>query len=246
MKNFIKADFHRVFTKPLRYVMLVVFGLSLIGILIYQATQGYSDIAMTQFMIGGNPIYGMLVMLVYIFTIFGDDFKAKSLQAAIGMGVSRYQVVLGKFVSYCLVMIIDLVFFTAFHTILVALMGHLVTGPVFTEICVSLLSDLLQGIVGMAIAMMIAFISQLPTVASLVYIIMQLNIMGFAMGYLLAFKIVGRLNLPALYSTPAVSNFVNRLWLGIFDLKSFLVIIAYLAVGIGVSILVFTKRELEF
>lgn len=246
MKNFIKADFLRVFTKPLRYVILVIFTLNLIGILIYQAIKGYSDISMTNLMVGGNPIYGMLVMLVYIFTIFGDDFKAKNLQAAIGMGVSRYQVVLGKFITYCSIMIIDLVFFTVFHTVIVALMGHLVTGQVFAEICVNLLSELLKGILGMAIAMMIAFITQSPTVASLVYIIMQLNALGFIMEYLLAFKIVGKLHIATHYSTPAVNNFVNRLWLGIFDGGSFLVILAYLAVSIGVSILVFTKRELEF
>ncbi len=139
MKNFIKADFLRVFTKPLRYVMLVIFTINLIGILIYQSVNGYSDISMTNIMVGGNPIYGMLVMLVYIFTIFGDDFRAKNLQAAIGMGVSRYQVVLGKFVTYSTVMVIDLLFFTLLHTIIVTIMGQLVTGPVFTEICVTLI-----------------------------------------------------------------------------------------------------------
>lgn len=246
MKNFIKADFLRVFTKPLRYVMLVIFTINLIGILIYQSINGYSDISMTNVMVGGNPIYGMLVMLAYIFTIFGDDFRAKNLQAAIGMGVSRYQVVLGKFVTYSTVMIIDLLFFPLLHTIIVAIMGQLVTGPVFTEICVTLIYELIKGIVGMTIAMMIAFITQSPTLASLVYIIMQLNVLGFAMGYLLAFKPIGNLKIPSHYSTPAIQNFVSRLWLGIFDGGSFLVILAYLAVGIGVSILVFSKRELEF
>ncbi len=246
MKNFIKADLFRIFTKPLRCVMIGIFGIFLIGTVIYQHINGFTDISMTNFMVGGNPIYGMLVMLVYIFVIFGDDFKAKNLQAAIGMGVSRYKVVLGKFVTYVSIMIIDLIFFTFLHTVLVAITGHLVTGEVFVEICVSLIDELLNGIVGMSIAMMVAFITQLPTVAALVYIIMQVNLVGFAMRFLLAFKIVGKLKLNTHYSTPAVYNFVHRLALGIFDVGSFMVIVVYLVVGIGGAMLVFTKRELEF
>lgn len=57
---------------------------------------------------------------------------------------------------------------------------------------------------------------------------------------------MGNLKIPTHYSTPAVQNFVNRLWLGFFDMGSFLVIVAYLAVGLGMAILVFKKRELEF
>ncbi len=245
MKNFIKADLLRVFTKPLRYVVLCIFGISLTGTLIYQQVSGYTDISMTNLMVGGNPVYGILIMLVYIFTIFGDDFRARNLQAAIGMGISRYQVVLGKFVTYSIIMTIDVIFFTLFHTLLVAIMRHLVTGEVLIEICVGLADDLLQEILTMTIAMMIAFITQSATLASLVYILIYLNVVGFAMPYLMAFPLVKAFEIPTHYSTPAVSNFVHRLWLGFFDTGSFLVIVAYLAVGLVGAILAFKKRELE-
>lgn len=246
MKNFIKADLYRVFTKPLRYIMLCIFGIMMIGVLIYQNVSGYSDVSMTNLMVGDNPIYGVLVMLVYIFTIFGDDFRAKNLQAAIGMGVLRYQVVLGKFVTYSTIMAIDTLFFALLHTLIVAAMGHLASGEVLSEIVVGLACELLRGILAMTIAMMAAFITQSATVASLVYILMNLNVAGFIMPYLMAFTPVGNLKIPTHYSTPAVQNFVNRLWLGFFDMGSFLVIVAYLAVGLGMAILVFKKRELEF
>ncbi len=246
MKNFIKADLLRVFTKPIRYVMLCIFGILLLGILIYQNMSDYTDVFMTNLMVGGNPVYGIFIMLVYIFTIFGDDFRAKNLQAVIGMGVSRYQVVFGKFITYSTIMTIDVVFFTLLHTLIVAMMGHLVTGEVLVEIFLNLVNELVEGILAMTIAMLVAFLTQSATLASLVYIFMYLNVAGFIMQFLIAFSLVGKLKIPTHYSTPAVQNFINRLWLGFFDVGSFLVIVAYLAVGLGGSILIFTKRELEF
>ncbi len=246
MINFIKADLFRVFTKPLRYVMLCIFGISMAGILIYQSISGYTDVSLTSLMVGGNPVYGILVMLAYIFTIFGDDFRAKNLQAAIGMGVLRYQVVLGKFMTYSIIMFLDTIFFALIHTLIVGIMGHLVTGEVLIEIFVDLACELLKGILAMSIAMMAAFVSQSVTVASLVYTLMYINVLGLAMPYLLVFQVVGELKIPTHYSSVAVQNFVHRLWLGIFDTGSFIVIALYLAVGLGVSILVFSKRELEF
>ncbi len=246
MINFIKADLFRVFTKPLRYVMLCIFGISMAGILIYQSISGYTDVSLTSLMVGGNPVYGILVMLAYIFTIFGDDFRAKNLQAAIGMGVLRYQVVLGKFMTYSIIMFLDTIFFALIHTLIVGIMGHLVTGEVLIEIFVDLACELLKGILAMSIAMMAAFVSQSVTVASLVYTLMYMNVLGLAMPYLLVFQVVGELKIPTHYSSVAVQNFVHRLWLGIFDTGSFIVIALYLAVGLGVSILVFSKRELEF
>lgn len=246
MINFIKADLLRVFTKPLRCVMLCIFAISMIGILIYQSVSGYTDVSLTSMMVGGNPVYGILVMLAYIFTIFGDDFRAKNLQAAIGMGVLRYQVVLGKFMTYSIIMFIDTISFALVHTLIVGIMGHLVTGEVLIEIFVDLACELLKGILAMSIAMMAAFVSQSVTVASLVYALMYINVLGIAMPYLMVFKMVGELKIPTHYSSIAVQNFVNRLWLGIFDIDSFIVIALYLAVGLGVSILVFSKRELDF
>ncbi|MGL6269561.1 MAG: hypothetical protein ACRC2O_16625, partial [Chitinophagaceae bacterium] len=52
----------------------------------------------------------VLIGLVELISVFTEDFKAKTMQVAIGIGSPRYRIVLSKLIEMMLLVLVDLMF----------------------------------------------------------------------------------------------------------------------------------------
>ena len=98
MHNYVMTDFRRI-GKRLPRILLVLAVYSILFIInLVTLTQGTLDsvnfVIMTESFIGGMPL---MIGTIELIAVFSDDFKAKTMQVAIGIGIPRYKVVLSKF-----------------------------------------------------------------------------------------------------------------------------------------------------
>lgn len=105
MRNYIFADIRRIAWKQSFLAVLGAYmGLFLLMMFLYFnptfTAEAYT--AKTKTFLSFFPLFlGVLVFLA----VYYDDFKSKSMQVAIGYGISRYRVVLAKFVESILLLL---------------------------------------------------------------------------------------------------------------------------------------------
>ena len=88
----------------------------------------------------------MFLGLFDILAVFSEDFKAKTMQVAIGRGVSRTQVVLTKLLDVAMVLLTDLVLFFVLTVGLSWGLGAPLTGSRLTQHVIDFLVQWLDGI----------------------------------------------------------------------------------------------------
>ena len=198
--------------------------------------------------------------------VFMDDFKSRTMQTAIGRGISRDKLILSRFVEVILMMVEAYIVFSITAAICAAVLGATAGG------IAGLIRKMFLSAVGilahLSCAMFLLYLTQNPTVGLVFYILFEANVFKLllslldnisflkdnnislakwvpsgiytsASNYLLGVKEVSDPDLDLF--TPAIAQDIPK---GIMYLL--ILIGVYIIVPVILSQLVFRKKELDF
>ena len=244
MRNVILTDIRRAqVKKSLIICMIIMVGIAVISSLGIRILPMFSD----------NPsqAYGSLLSgLSSIFSaIYTDDFKSRSMQIAIGRGVSRPKMMLARFLE-TLILVIE------WHVIfsVVAIICGFIDGANGSQMlsCIgSVWGTSIKMVVFLSLSLLFVYGTQNPTTGLVFYIIFVANVLDLVFTFIdmIPFLKDHNIEVSQFFPASACSNFLNAIsegdglhiftWgLGVF--------VGYIILPLIISINIFNKKELEF
>ena len=246
MKQYIVADLKRIVGRvPYWICMLLLIGY-MMTLFLFQSLINWNAVT---YLVTASAFAGMLPiffgLLVFI-AVFSADFKAKTMQVAIGTGLSRAEVVLSKAVEVFVITIAGIVLIGVAVLLAGVVTG---TGMSATQAMEIINSLWVKGVAIISynyIAMILIFFTQKPGIGTLFYIALATPVVEILISLINDIKLIKELDICRFYLANLIETAHTRLILGTFDIASFIGIVAYIMAGVAVTILLFRKRELEF
>lgn len=254
MRNVILTDIRRAQSKKsLIICMIIMIGITIIATVGLRVLPMFSNNPAQSYislLSSLSSFFGPLLIGIPIFSaIYTDDFKSRSMQVAIGRGVSRPKMMLARFLE-TLVLVVE------WHVIytVVALICGLIAGASGSQML-----DCIGPIWGVSIKMMVflslsllfVYGTQNPTTGLVFYIIFVANVLDIIFTFIdmIPFLQDNNIQLSEYFPASACSNFLNAIvegdglhiftWgLGVF--------VGYIVLPLIISIQIFKKKELEF
>lgn len=249
MKRYILADLCRLSKRVPRWVLVgLCWLLSIVIIAIFVSTSktpttGSDFISQAKNAIALSSVFFGLFEIVYI---YGDDFKAKSMQIAIGSGISRRRIVNSKWVITMITVAFDLfamVFLLVIEGLIISeglsikSVGELLLYTI--ALWVSIISTV--GVVAILI-----FACQGIGLAVLLYLAIQFTGISKVIDILSVVCKIERFHLSSYELSSLYDVFTARLELGSIHFSSLVGIIIYMVVSFLLAELIFRHRELDF
>jgi len=183
MKRLVFTDLRRAQKKKAFIICMAIVVLLMIAVLVFAIVKpsGAAAIAeaketsgkATAFLNSISIAFGMIALLIGIpifATVFSDDFKSRTMQTAIGRGISRRRLILARFYEVIALMIESHLIFTVIAIIMGFALGATVGG--IGTMVGKLWFDSLLILANTAIAMMILYMSQNATGGLVMYILL--------------------------------------------------------------------------
>lgn len=246
VKNFFKADFYRVMTKKSRIFLMILMAAGELGYLAYQASKAGNNAIQVTMKIGNMElIYLYFIALSNLFIIYRDDFRAQNMQVAIGIGVERWKIVVAKWLTTTMVILIDITFLTAVEFAVVISEGKLAGGFAVNLVIMGQMETVIQIVLASTLAMIIIFQMQKAIWGVLAYLYVSAGITSQILSAAAGNRIVQKLQLWNIGAGDQGTAFIGGLMIGEFNIGSFLMVVLYLVIGIGGSIYLFSRKEIE-
>ena len=246
MLNYIKADILRVLTRVRRWIILGII-LLLIGALSIQSPDshatGVSNLENLETTLQAMPL---IIGYIEILYVFGDDFKGKTAQIAIGMGVKRREVVLSKWIEVVILAFLDTFAAALVAIVVTAFSPAPIPLELYGELIIQCLICVLSVAGYMALVLPILFAAQGTTVAMLIYMLLSSKLMHKLFELLGKIKELSPLHLSNYTLTNCLNVLRSRLLLGSMHFESLAGIVIYLSVFVTMAVFIYRKLELEF
>lgn len=249
MRNYIHADLHRIFHNIPRYIILVIFYALTIGISLHTAvSKEYNGVNMASMSHTLFTVLTFVLGTVEFLTIFAADFKAKTMQIAIGLGISRPNVVLAKLIEYAVLVLTDAVILALLFVVGSACCGITIQGDQLSVVMITALCSVFSMLFPASITMIPVFYSQSTGLAAILYLIVAIDPVDILIRSLAsANEIVINLHLNELTFASLSSTLSSRLSLHVgYPIPQAIGVLVYIAIGYALTVLLFNKRELEF
>ena len=247
MLNYMRADFYRISHRLVRWILFALMTIGLV--LMHWPSKGeqptYPELLSgIESLVSFIPVlYGTLEMIF----VFGDDFKGKTSQIAIGLGVSRLKVILSKWLVFTLTCFFDLVVFSLAMWLGSNLMYQ---SKIPAGLLPELFAHVLIATIGVAAysasLLWILFLAQNITVALLFYVALSTTLVNFGITMLADQEWIQRFHISSYTLSNSLNVFRSRMVLGSFHFMSLLGILIYIAIGLGAAYLAYRHKELEF
>lgn len=246
MNRYMKADFYRIFGRVSRYVTLFIL-FAAFGAFMYAVSDGSTPYELVETLtklvnIAVCPIFG----LVEYGVVYGDDIKAKTMQIAIGTGISRKKVIFTKWVEILLLTILDVAVFLGIAYVVSILRGAVFSGEPLRDVLILTAFSLVKLAGAAAVTSILLFGTMNPALGMILYIISAFGILYFLMSALLTAGPLQGLHLDQYLFTSLLEAAKTRAVIGTFSVPHIAGIAAYLLLFYFLACKVFKKVELEF
>lgn len=246
MCNYVLADLKRILLYIPRLIVtftLLIFSAVILMMMTFeQATFMEFLSSVKQIMQITLIVFGLTTFA----TVFVDDFKAKTMQIAIGSGVPRYKVVLGKVLDVMTVQLFDFILlFIVFMIFALILNIRLETEHIMT-MATFIFVGWLKIVAYTCVTMIIVFAVQGTTIGIVAYIAISLGLASEILSTIITLGGLAPYHLNRFTLTSLLNIFGTRLSLGSFDVGIFLGILIYIGLSLVLAMILFSKRELEF
>ena len=245
MNRYMRADLHRIFRRIPRYIALVLLYAGLAAIMLFLA-KGRSVYEIVEILVKYISYYMVLFGLVEFIFVFNDDFVAKTMQVAIGTGICRRRVVLGKWAEHAMLCMLDFLVTVALIIICSAVRGAVFSGEPAGDVLILMLFALLKVIGATGFAMIITFITQNTSAGMMVYLVTVFGITAALVGEIIQIGPLQSLHLARYTYWEILQAGKSKMLIGTYSLPVILGIAAYLFLFGFVAVKLFKKRELEF
>lgn len=245
MKRYMNADLHRIFTRVPRYIVLAV----LFAAIFFVITQTSEDKTVYEFISGFisyvNFFFGVIGLAEFIF-VYADDFKAKTMQVAIGTGISRKRVILTKWAEVAVLMLIDMLVMALLIIVAAAAKGVGFTADVAGQFLILLIFGVIKVIGSVGFTMIFIFWTHNTTVGILIYLVTVSEIVAHLFESVLEAGFLSSLHISSYTFSGLMQLSRARMMAGSFNFWYNFGMILYLAAFFFLTCLVFRRRELEF
>ena len=248
MLNYIRADLHRILRRVPRIVILVLMYLITLAVVMNDAVS--KNMNSIGFMADISSVFSITCVflgMVEIMAVFADDFRAKTMQIAIGIGISRPKVVLAKLIDYAVLSVMDSLVLMILFALGGTACGIQLQGDQIYLMVVCALGNALYMTIAAAITMIPIFYLQSTSLAILFILIVTIDPIKALIIPFGTKDIVINLHLLELpYSTVANTLTTQLSLRNAVPIPQLIGVIAYLAIAYGLTVLAFRKRELDF
>lgn len=252
MLNYIHADYKRILTRRPHIVLMILFETIFVGYILYTWNKAAGNFTSVSFLTSANTFFGFwfqfVVCLVVFIQTFNFDFRAKTIQVALGLGISRLKVILSKLIQVILVMLTDFIVTLVVLYILSFAMGIYLN---FQQIGYLFLTGM--GVISLvscsiALLMPLIFRTQNMVLALIGYFIL---VPGFISSLVRILTYLGpdflqNLQLERFFHDSVINLATTNAIQGAFQLWPILFAIGWFALGIYLTWLAFRKMELDF
>ena len=249
MRKLIKADIQRILRKKsiwILFVFMIIFvTLMSIGDLGVGPDESFS---FTTGAAESVSYIGAILGLMMVLFVYTDDFKSTNYINTIGRGFSRPKYVLTKFLVSMIISASIYIIAELLVIILALASGVHLTNAEVLFIVLKGIGDLIYMASSIAITSIFFFLTENGTIGVIVYLTVVL-IIPVVLELIVNIPIVSNLHLNRYYlagaSSIMISDFIIGATLEGF-LYLFIILAVYVGAALGISILVFRKKELEF
>lgn len=249
MLNYIRADLHRITRRVPRVMVLLLILVIFVAVLIYNAVSGQQNsIGFMANMASLFSVAGALFGLVEIMAVFADDFRAKTMQVAIGLGVSRPHVVLAKAIEFALLNLLDNLVLAVLVVASSASVGIGLNGDDIYQIMIRVFFAMLNALIPALFTMIPIFYLQGTGLAAILFLVFYIDPLAQIIGMFLSTnEVVIRLHLNEVPYSAILGSTITAFTLhaGV-NVGQILGLILYIVAGYFLTVLVFHKRELDF
>lgn len=252
MANYILADYKRIVSRIPRLVFLVIYeAVFVIFVLIKwsNASGNYNSVALlehTYYFF--TTWFSHVLCLVDIIHSFSYDFSAKTIQVALGIGVSRLQVILSKLIQAALVMLTDFLVTFGVFGILCAVTGTPMAGHQIMTIIHYGMGSILLAVLSICLLLPLVFRTQNMVMTMIGYYVLTLGAITSLLRWIsrLGPVFLARLQLERLTHDSCVEQVLTNALTGNFQLMPWIGVVIWFAIGIYTTWLCFRKMELDF
>lgn len=249
MRNYVLADIKRIcHKKSFLAIVGAYMGLFLIMIFIYfnpSFTAAAYVAKTTTFLSFFLLFVGLLVFL----SVYYDDFKSKSMQIAIGYGMSRYKVVLSKVMDSILLLFVTVFCIGIIILIIPAILGLSLSGAQIVELVASIIVEVLRAIGYICISAIPVFYTQNAVNGTIFFVLLSsktiMILLTMILGQDILVNTVGDL-MQYLYTSMLYNTRNMFVQEGTVSITLFGALTLYIVLPVILSILSFRKKELEF
>lgn len=246
MLNCITADLGRVLKKKSVIIWFVIEILLVIGgaVVIFFLNKAGFEMG---FALTINLYFTMATVLIGIpvfLAVFKDDLQARAMQNAIGMGVSRDQVVLARFIEISIIYVISFV--------ILAIVTFAAGIPFSVKMSEYLAAYKDAGIVLLklicysAISMIVVFGTMNTSFAQTIFLMLNLGIVSSIIGTLSFIPFLAKHNIKLEYATiDGLIGLANDSSFAAAPLMWVVIIGAFLVLPLILTIMIFRRKELN-
>lgn len=246
MKKYINADLFRVSRRIPRWILIALVLLAMVDIFRPGSNPDSTIIELIDLFeqtIKYVPIYIGFIEMIYI---FGDDFVGKTAPIAIGTGITRNQVIIGKWIEAIMVVAVDTIMIAVISLPLCGIAAKSLPVALVGEALIHMLVAVLSTAAYMALVFPIMYSMQTITVAFLIYILISSGAINKLIGLLSTTKRLSKLGIDKYTLTNCINVFRSRMILGSFQWESIVGIIIYVGAFLWLTCFIYKKKELEF
>ena len=250
MLNYIRADIKRILSnKSHAFSMLLLFGIFLAALFLPNSTSQITSVSLVASACGFLDWLFVFIGLFEMIAVFSEDFKVKTMQVAIGLGVTRTQVIFCKLLEVMCLVVLDCIVIMLIVLGMALSLGTGMPAVVFKDLMITLLvKGLLNVAITTSLTMVVLFFTQSTVLSIFVYVLIGIDVFGLlmALGIMFGFDWIETFRLNRITINYLVGLIYSRLVLGQFSLQAFLGVCAYIAVGLFGTCKLFSKKELDF
>ena len=252
MLNYIRADYKRILTRVPRVIFLILFEIVFAGYVIHSWSKAAGNFTSVSLMNSASTFFAIwfnyTICLVDFVQGFNYDFRAKTIQVALGLGVSRLKVVMAKLIQLSLVMLTDLAVTFVVLGGLSVFTGIYLNPQQFGYLLLNGLNCVVLVACSAGLLMPLIFRTQSMVLALFGFFIL---VPGFHTGAVrlavrLAPEFVQRMELDQYFHDNCINLAFTNAIQGAFQLWPILFSIAWFAIGIYLTWISFRKMELDF
>ena len=248
MLNYIRADLSLILRRVQRYaIVLLALIASMVYVVFIYKTTSWNSVNFVSCATVCLTVQGIVLGLFEMSFVFTEDFQAKTMQVAIGRGLSRRKVVLTKFLEFGMLQILDMVVLLIVMSVFGAFTGiHLLAEQVleiFSWCCCSWLTTMTVA----SLTSIALFRFQKAGLLLILFLILSFDPVNALLSWLQDNNaIAAQLNLTRFTYESVNSIFRSRLVLTNFDVLSFIGILIYIIGAYALTCFLFEKQEMEF
>lgn len=245
MIHYLIADFYRIFKRIPRYIVLLILFAGSVAIMMATA-DGRTPYQIVDLLTKYAFVICAVFAIVEYIYVYNDDFKAKSMQIAIGRGISRSGVILTKWLEVTILCVIDYLILVAIIIVCSKIKGASFSGEPASDVIIVMLTALMKVITAVGFTMIFTFFSQNSTLGMLLFILSITGIGEMIISALISVGFLDSLHLSSYLPNALIDTFKTRAIIGTFSIPFFLGVIAYNVAFFFAAKLIFKKRELDF